>query len=75
MMAVKQWKLDTWLKRAVLEGDIDDAQRVLIAGGNCNQAVEVNGVNLTLLIQAVFKHIALMQLLLDNGTDAYRWKQ
>ena len=68
-MAVKQWKLDTWLKRAVLEDDIDDARRALDAGGNCNQSVEVNGVNSTLLIQAVFKHIALMQLLLDHGAD------
>lgn len=75
-MAVKQWKLDTWLKRAVLEGDIDDARRALDAGGNCNQSVEVNGVNSTLLIQAVFKHIALMQLLLDHGADVHGrdWK-
>ena len=75
-MAVKQWKLDTWLKRAVLEDDIDDARRALDAGGNCNQSVEVNGVNSTLLIQAVFKHIALMQLLLDHGADVHGrdWK-
>ena len=75
MMAVKQWKLDKWLKRAVLEGDVVDARRALIAGGNCNQSVEVNGVNSTLLIQAAYKHIDLTRLLLDHGADAYRWKQ
>lgn len=71
MMAVKQWKLDNWLTRAVSEGDVVDARRALVAGGDCNQAVEVDAANSTLLIQAVCKHIALTQLLLDHGADVH----
>lgn len=70
-MAVKQWKLDKWLKRAVLEGDFDDARRALVAGGDCNQAVEVDTGSSTLLIQAACKHIALTQLLLEHGADVH----
>lgn len=74
-MAVKQWKQDKWLRRAVSEGDVVNARHALVAGGDCNQEIEVNAVGSTLLIGAASEHMELTQLLLDHGADAYRWKQ
>lgn len=68
-MAVKQWKLDKWLKRAILESDIDDARKSLIAGADPNHVMVEGEVRSTPLIQAATKHADLVGLLLEYGAD------
>lgn len=68
-MAIKQWKLDKWLKRAILQKDAEDARRSLVAGANANHAIVEGEISSTPLIQAVTKHPDLVDLLLEFGAN------
>lgn len=69
MMAVKQWKLDTWLKRSILEGDVEDARKSLAAGADPNHAMVEGEIRSLPLIQAATKHADLVEVLLEYGAD------
>ena len=68
-MAVKQWKLDTWLKRSILEGDVEDARKSLAAGADPNHAMVEGEIRSLPLIQAATKHADLVEVLLEYGAD------
>lgn len=68
-MAIKQWKLDTWLKRSILETDFDGARDSLIAGADPNHTMVEGEARSTPLIQAAGKHADLVGLLLEYGAD------
>lgn len=68
-MAIKQWKLDTWLKRSILETDVDGARDSLIAGTDPNHTMVEGEARSTPLIQAAGKHADLVGLLLEYGAD------
>ncbi len=68
-MAVKQWKLDTWLKRSILERDVEDARKSLAAGADPNHAMVEGEIRSLPLIQAATKHADLLEVLLQYGAD------
>lgn len=68
-MAVKQWKLDTWLKRSILERDVEDARKSLAAGADPNHAMVEGEIRTLPLIQAATKHADLVEVLLEYGAD------
>lgn len=71
MMAVKQWKLDKWLRRSILEWDVEDARRCLAAGADPNHTIEEGEARSTPLTQAAGKHADLVGLLLEYGADVH----
>lgn len=68
-MAVKQWKLDTWLKRSILERDVEDARKSLAAGADPNHSMVEGEIRSLPLIQAATKHADLVEVLLEYGAD------
>lgn len=70
-MVVKEWKLDKWLKRSILETDVEDARKSLVAGACPDHVMVAREVRSIPLIQAAAKHPDLVGLLLEYGADVH----
>ena len=68
-MAIKQWKLDIWLKRSILERDVEDARKSFAAGADPNHAMVEGEIRSLPLIQASTRHAGLVEVLLEYGAD------
>ncbi len=62
-MVVKEWKLDRWLKRSILETDVEDARKSLVPGAYPDHGMVEREVRYIPLTQAAAKHPDLVGLL------------